>query len=157
MLRSFDYASRYVLTERAASEMAQLVPLARAWDAHNRQAFLEGYLDVDGIRDLLPGPELGPGRAARLRARQGPLRARLRAGPPPGLGTAPAGGHQPSARRKRMMPPSSQELQLIARGHHGDPHRVLGRHGDVVRAYRPDAAAMRLITGPPAHDRRRST
>ena len=41
-----------------------------------------------------------------------------------------------------------QELQLIARGQHADPHRVLGRHGDVVRAYRPDAAAMRLITGP---------
>jgi maltokinase len=60
MLRSLDYASRYVLTERAASEMAQLVPLARAWYAHNRQAFLEGYLDVDGIRDLLPGPDSAP-------------------------------------------------------------------------------------------------
>jgi 1,4-alpha-glucan branching enzyme len=46
-----------------------------------------------------------------------------------------------------MMSPSSQELQQIARGHHADPHRVLGRHGDVVRAYRPDTAAMRLITG----------
>ncbi len=59
-LRSLDYASRYVLTERAASEMAQLVPLARAWHAHNRQAFLEGYLDVDGIRSLLPGPKSAP-------------------------------------------------------------------------------------------------
>ncbi len=45
------------------------------------------------------------------------------------------------------MPSSSQELQVIARGHHADPHRVLGRHGDVVRAYRPGAAGMRLITG----------
>ena len=39
------------------------------------------------------------------------------------------------------------ELELIAKGHHGDPHRVLGRHGDVVRAYRPDAVAMRVVTG----------
>ena len=38
--------------------MAQLDPLARAWDAHNRQAFLEGYLEVAGIQELLPGPEL---------------------------------------------------------------------------------------------------
>ena len=60
MLRSLDYASRYALTERAAAEMDQLVPLARAWDAHNRQAFLEGYLDVDGIRALLPGPGSAP-------------------------------------------------------------------------------------------------
>jgi maltokinase len=59
-LRSLDYASRYVLTERAASETAQLLPLARAWQAHNRQAFLEGYLDVDEIRSLLPGPESAP-------------------------------------------------------------------------------------------------
>jgi maltokinase len=60
MLRSLDYASRYALTERAASEMGRLVPLARAWNAHNRQAFLEGYLGVDGIRDLLPGPGSAP-------------------------------------------------------------------------------------------------
>ena len=39
------------------------------------------------------------------------------------------------------------ELELIASGQHGDPHRVLGRHGGVVRAYRPDAVAMRLLTG----------
>jgi 1,4-alpha-glucan branching enzyme len=41
------------------------------------------------------------------------------------------------------------ELDLIARGHHGDPHRVLGRHDGVVRAYRPDTVAMRLITDVP--------
>jgi 1,4-alpha-glucan branching enzyme len=49
-----------------------------------------------------------------------------------------------------MMPLSSEELQVIARGHHADPHRVLGRHGNVVRAYRPGAAGMRLITDSPA-------
>jgi 1,4-alpha-glucan branching enzyme len=38
------------------------------------------------------------------------------------------------------------ELELIAQGHHGDPHRVLGRHDGTVRAYRPGAVAMRLVT-----------
>jgi maltokinase len=60
MLRSLDYASRYALTERAAAELAQLRPLARAWNAHNRQALLEGYLGVEGIRDLLPGAGSAP-------------------------------------------------------------------------------------------------
>jgi 1,4-alpha-glucan branching enzyme len=41
---------------------------------------------------------------------------------------------------------SRDELDLIARGHHGDPHRVLGRHDATVRAYRPDAVAMRVVT-----------
>ncbi len=45
------------------------------------------------------------------------------------------------------MAVNRNELELIAKGHHGDPHRVLGRHGDVVRAYRPDAVAMRVVTG----------
>ncbi len=60
MLRSFDYASRYALTERLPSDLDRLVPLARAWDAHNRQAFLEGYLEVDGIMALLPAPGSAP-------------------------------------------------------------------------------------------------
>jgi 1,4-alpha-glucan branching enzyme len=37
------------------------------------------------------------------------------------------------------------ELELIVAGEHGDPHRVLGFHDGVVRAYRPDALAMRVI------------
>jgi 1,4-alpha-glucan branching enzyme len=43
---------------------------------------------------------------------------------------------------------SDAQLDLIAKGRHSDPHRVLGRHGDVVRAFRPDALAMRAIFGP---------
>jgi 1,4-alpha-glucan branching enzyme len=39
-----------------------------------------------------------------------------------------------------------QELDLVAKGHYSDPHRVLGRHGGVVRAFRPDAQAMRVVT-----------
>ncbi len=39
------------------------------------------------------------------------------------------------------------EIDLIAAGHHSDPHRVLGRHGGVVRALRPDADAVDLVVG----------
>jgi 1,4-alpha-glucan branching enzyme len=38
-----------------------------------------------------------------------------------------------------------RDLELIVAGEHGDPHRVLGLHDGKVRAYRPDALAMRLI------------
>jgi 1,4-alpha-glucan branching enzyme len=40
-----------------------------------------------------------------------------------------------------------KDLELIAAGRHGDPHRVLGLHHGVVRAYRPDAVKMRLLSG----------
>jgi 1,4-alpha-glucan branching enzyme len=40
-----------------------------------------------------------------------------------------------------------RELDLIAAGRHSDPHRVLGRHDGVVRAYQPEAKAMRLLAG----------
>jgi maltokinase len=60
MLRSFDYAARYALTERSTAELAKLEPLAEAWETHNRQAFLEGYRDVKGIEALLAGPTSTP-------------------------------------------------------------------------------------------------
>jgi maltokinase len=60
MLRSFDYAARYALTERTADELADLEPRAEAWEAHNRQAFLEGYREVAGIDSLLAGPTSTP-------------------------------------------------------------------------------------------------
>jgi maltokinase len=60
MLRSFDYAARYALTERSAAELANLEPLAEAWDAHNRQAFLEGYRAIEGVPSLLPAPASTP-------------------------------------------------------------------------------------------------
>jgi 1,4-alpha-glucan branching enzyme len=40
-----------------------------------------------------------------------------------------------------------RELDLIAAGRHSDPHRILGRHGGMVRAYQPEAHAMRLLAG----------
>jgi 1,4-alpha-glucan branching enzyme len=46
---------------------------------------------------------------------------------------------------KPSSTPMAPELELIVAGEHGDPHRVLGLHDGVVRAYRPDALAMRVI------------
>ena len=47
-----------------------------------------------------------------------------------------------------------QEVDLLGQGRHHDPHSVLGRHGTVVRALRPDAREMYLlVTGaPPEHE-----
>ncbi|HWG73247.1 MAG TPA: phosphotransferase [Acidimicrobiales bacterium] len=55
MLRSLQYASRFVLGERADAEVAALVPRADAWEWHNRDAFLGGYRQAGGIDALLPG------------------------------------------------------------------------------------------------------
>jgi 1,4-alpha-glucan branching enzyme len=59
---------------------------------------------------------------------------------------APAAGPASSlaASAAASAAPSS-ELELIVAGEHGDPHRVLGLHDGVVRAYRPDALAMRIV------------
>src|SRR5579859_7312423 len=40
-----------------------------------------------------------------------------------------------------------RELAQIVAGRHSDPHRLLGLHDGVVRAYRPDAVAMRVVIG----------
>lgn len=60
MLRSFHYASRHALVERAMAEWPEMIPTARAWESHNRQAFLEGYLAHPGIGPLLPDPAVSP-------------------------------------------------------------------------------------------------
>lgn len=54
MLRSFHYASRHALMERAVPDWADMVPTARAWESHNRQAFLDGYLGLGEVAVLLP-------------------------------------------------------------------------------------------------------
>jgi maltokinase len=57
MLRSFHYASQVALRERDDVERPQLVAAGRAWEDHNRAAFLAGYLGTDGIDALLPHDE----------------------------------------------------------------------------------------------------
>jgi maltokinase len=56
MLRSLDNASRFALGELAGPQSG-LSRRAAAWDQHNRQAFMDGYLDTDGVEAVLPAPE----------------------------------------------------------------------------------------------------
>ena len=44
-----------------------------------------------------------------------------------------------------MTSPTRRELDQLVAGRHSDPHRILGRHDGIVRAYRPDAVGMRLL------------
>ena len=60
MLRSFHYASRHALVERAVAEWADMISTARAWESHNRQAFLDGYLGHPEVAELLPDPSSSP-------------------------------------------------------------------------------------------------
>jgi len=58
MVRSFQYAARFVLLERDDPEKARLDPMARAWELHNRAAFLDGYFTFPAIDALLPADEV---------------------------------------------------------------------------------------------------
>ncbi len=40
---------------------------------------------------------------------------------------------------------TDREFELVVAGRHSDPHRVLGFHDGVVRAFRPEATGMRLL------------
>jgi 1,4-alpha-glucan branching enzyme len=52
-----------------------------------------------------------------------------------------ADGHEPGLDR--------HQVELLLHGRLSDPHSVLGRHGDIVRAFRPGASEMHvLVTGP---------
>jgi len=60
MLRSLHYASRHALVERAVDDWVEMLPAAEAWEAHNRQAFLDGYSSCPRIGELLPDPASSP-------------------------------------------------------------------------------------------------
>lgn len=60
MLRSFHYASRHALVERAVGEWREMIPTARAWESHNCQAFLDGYFSHTEVVELLPDPAASP-------------------------------------------------------------------------------------------------
>jgi maltokinase len=59
MLRSFDYAAAHLLAEVAEEDpqRARLAPLAAAWAARNREAFLAGYAAA-GAEDPTADPVL---------------------------------------------------------------------------------------------------
>ena len=54
MLRSLHYATQVALHERSAEERPVLEGQALAWERHNREAFLAGYLSTPSIDTLLP-------------------------------------------------------------------------------------------------------
>ncbi len=89
MLRSFAYAAESALLailRDHADLTSAAVPAARAWERDACTAFVDGYREVAGEDTFLP---VGRGvrlAARRLRARQGVLRARLRAEQPARLG-----------------------------------------------------------------------
>lgn len=60
MLRSFHYASRFATRERTDVEQQDLAVRARAWEDHNREAFLAGYVGVEGIGAVLPAGAIPP-------------------------------------------------------------------------------------------------
>src|SRR5262249_38530599 len=90
--------------------------------------------------------------AADLRAREGRLRAAVRALPPPRLGARPRRRDHAPARGGRMNTREEtirDEMELVAGRDHPDPHHLLGAHpsdGDVVvRAFRRGAERVRVL------------
>jgi maltokinase len=57
MLRSFHYAARHALGERASADRPDGSGPALSWEMHNHEAFLDGYLGTAGIEDLLPAAD----------------------------------------------------------------------------------------------------
>jgi maltokinase len=60
MLRSFHYASFHALVEQPFKDWGGLRPRARAWESHNRTAFLDGYQEHPEIHSVLPDPASAP-------------------------------------------------------------------------------------------------
>jgi predicted trehalose synthase len=57
MLRSFHYAAAVGLHDYGGDADDTVRALAGAWEAHNRERFLEGYLDAEGVAAVLPASE----------------------------------------------------------------------------------------------------
>jgi 1,4-alpha-glucan branching enzyme len=51
----------------------------------------------------------------------------------------------PAPKNAPKTDPLAMEIARLLAGEHANPHQVLGLHDNVVRAYRPDAVAMRVI------------
>lgn len=56
MLRSLHYAADVALGEREDDGFAEMLARGEAWERHNREAFLAGYLAAEGVEALLPKP-----------------------------------------------------------------------------------------------------
>ena len=77
-------------------------------------------------------------------------------GPPPALASSGPGASSPAPPPAPAVAPlpapaaddPSPEIALVAAGRHSDPHRILGRHGTVVRCVRPGAVTVRVVEDP---------
>src|SRR6185437_4204533 len=83
--------------------------------------------------------------AGYLRAREGYLRAPVRAGQPAGLVADPRRGYRPPL-GGRMTTIAQNDLDALVRREHPEPHSILGAHptegGVIVRALRPSAESV---------------
>ncbi|MGH8885345.1 MAG: 1,4-alpha-glucan branching protein GlgB [Egibacteraceae bacterium] len=161
ILRSFDYVAD-----------AQPDPRALEWRARARERFLDAYLAGADAAGLLlpksPEPVLAAfefdkaiyelGYELRLRPDWAsiPVAGILRMLDATGSGrspemtsqTTPAGDLPPAPLPQWRADPD--EVKALVQGAHTDPHRLLGAHpvsgGAVVRAYRPDAERVEVVT-----------
>ena len=124
MLRSLAYAT-------SAAEIMRGVPAPGQFEEQARAIFLENYFaHID--QALLPGGDDGHRQpAGYLRAREGHLRAPVRAGQPAGLVADPRRGYRPPP-GGRMTTIAKNELDALVRREHPEPHSILGAHA--VRA-----------------------
>ncbi|HMK97446.1 MAG TPA: phosphotransferase, partial [Acidimicrobiales bacterium] len=65
MLRSLQYASRFVLEERSEGPTPELESRAEAWEERNAAAFMHGNYSTEGIEQLLP-PRVEDREAVRV-------------------------------------------------------------------------------------------
>lgn len=66
MVRSVQYAAAVAVSGRHEDERERLAPVGAAWERRNRNSFLRGYLETEGIDELLAAP--GADRQAVLAA-----------------------------------------------------------------------------------------
>ena len=133
-------------TRSRPAELARRRRAGEGWEERAREEFLAGYFEtVD--RHLCPPGRDGDGAAARrLRAREGGLRAALRAQQPARLGRDPGRGIL------RLL----ERRSAVTRRRRGGPRRAstsptrtrrsarIRDGGVVVRAYRPEAPSVRV-------------
>ena len=118
MLRSFTYARRASPGSRAASV-----------EQRARDDFLDGYMDAVQARRHPAAARDDRAAAADLRAREGGLRAALRVGQPTRLGSrVPVEGIVRLTRAGPSDGDVADEVELVVRRDHPDPHHLLGAH-----------------------------
>ena len=96
MLRSFSYAA-------AGSKILRGVDAPEDWEDRAREAYLEGYRAKVEPSLLPPGLQATEQLLDRVRAREGRLRAALRAQQPPRLGRDPRRRHRAAARVRAVI------------------------------------------------------